>query len=370
MEINLEQLKKNFLTIKDIRNKVIHIFSILENHISNLKKMYQEFVDNNRQNLFVFGLDSFQFQSKLIDIEYDDMKRLFMIINNKMYCEYYKLYKIIADYVKENINDKKTQELLKINNNFPIYKDLEPYKQYNFEMIQEIHENIILLLYEINEFIQGKDNELSNHKKKLEIGLNINNFVTTFNYNIIIVKEKGILFISYIEFFHNLHTKLLQRITVKLNLLYNQVINDIRFDDDITLLDTKKQESIILNSNEENIITEKIPDLSINELTNENLYNSDSKITIIPSKEKNSNLFKKNVKKVIKNLGFIKKKEDNELELGLSKSKSTEEIFSDITNQCELLTEGFEKNVVFNLNDYIDIGSVIDNNDPYNMDNK
>lgn len=364
MEINLEELKKVFLTIKDVRYKVINIFSILENHILNLKKMYQEFVDNNRQHLFVFGLDSFQFQSKLIDIEYDDMNRLFMIINNRMYCEYYKLYKIIADYVKENINDKKTQELLKINNNFPIYKDLEPYKQYNFELVQEIHENIILLIYEINEFILSKENELLNHKKKLEIGLNINNFVTTFNYNIVIVKEKVLLFISYIEFFHNLHTKLLQRITMKLNLLYNQVINDIRFDDSITLLETKKQD---------NTIKEKLTVLPINELTNEILQKSDDKITMLSSTSQNNNLFKKNVKKVINSLHLIKKEEDNEIEMSLSKSKSTEEIFSDIKNQCELLTESFisqEKNVVFNLNDYIDIGSVIDEIDPYNIDKK
>ena len=132
MEINLEQLKRNFLTIKDIREKVINIFTILENYLLNLKKIYSEFVENNRQNLFVFGLDSFHFQSKLIDIEYEDMKRLFLAINNRMYCEYYKLYKIIAEYVKENINDKKTQDLIKVTNIFPVYKDLEPYKQYKF----------------------------------------------------------------------------------------------------------------------------------------------------------------------------------------------------------------------------------------------
>ena len=45
------------------------------------------------------------------------------------------------------------------------------------------------------------------------------------------IKEKGMLFISYIEFFHNLHTKYLQRFTMKMNLMYNQVTHDIRFDD-------------------------------------------------------------------------------------------------------------------------------------------
>ena len=68
--------------------------------------------------------------------------------------------------MKQNISDKKTLDLIKITNNFPVYKDLEPYKQYKFEMIQEVHENIILLLYEINEFIINKENELQGHQKK------------------------------------------------------------------------------------------------------------------------------------------------------------------------------------------------------------
>ena len=188
MEVNLEQLKKNFIVIKDIRNKVTNLFQILGDHLTKLKHTYAEFVKINKENLFVFGLDSFQFQSKLIDIEFGDMKRLFMAINNRMYCEYYKLYKIIAEYTKDNITDRKSLDFVKVVNSFPVYKDLEPFKQYNFETIQEIHENIILLLYGINEFILNKENELQWHQKKQSIGLNINNFVNTFNYNILMIK--------------------------------------------------------------------------------------------------------------------------------------------------------------------------------------
>ena len=251
MEVNLEQLKKNFITIKDIRNKVTTIFHILENHLKKLKNVYSEFITNNKQNLFVFGLDSFQFQSKLIDIEYDDMKRLFLAINNRMYCEYYKLYKIIVDYVKEYIQDKKTLEIVKVTKLFPVYKDLEPYKQYDFEITQEIHENIILLLYAINEFIVNKESELEIHKKKQASGLNINNFVTTFNYNVLMIKEKGLLFISYIEFFHTLHTKYLQRFVMKMNLMYSQVTHDIRFEDTPKTSNSKKKELIDNFQNEQ-----------------------------------------------------------------------------------------------------------------------
>jgi len=359
MEINLEQLKKNFLTIKDIRSKVTSIFTILETHLLNLKKTYSEFVENNRQNLFVFGLDSFQFQSKLIDIEYEDMKRLFLAINNRMYCEYYKLYKIISEYVKENIQDKKTLDLIKITNIFPVYKDLEPYKQYKFETIQEVHENIILLLYEINEFIINKENELQTHKKKQEIGLNINNFVTTFNYNIIMIKEKGMLFISYIEFFHNLHTKYLQRFAMKMNLMYNQVTHDIRFEDTPKVSDTKKKE-LIQNYETENIdkslikqIKRSFDDRDSNSsdtpqksdklnkfsfVSNKNINSSPVmensgclKITpptkiitsepiqkeelssFSPVKGKYRNIFKSNVNKLVNSMHIFKKKSDNTL---------------------------------------------------------
>ena len=396
MEINLEKLKKNFLTIKDIRCKITNVFNILEGHLLKLKTIYGEFVENNRQNLFIFGLDSFQFQSKLIDIEYDDMKRLFLAINNRMYCEYYKLYKIISEYVKENIIDKKTLDLIKITNNFTVYKDLEPYKQYNFDMTQEIHENIILLLYEINDYIIDKENELQSYRKKQDIGLNINNFVTTFNYTIIMIKEKSMLFISYIEFFHNLHTKYLQRFTMKMNLMFNQITHDIRFDDSQQNTDVKKKE-LLNNYKTENIDNSLIREIK-RSFDDSESNNSEQSIKILlkdneidsPSNNKIKDLFKGNVKKIINSMRvFNKKKSSDNLssvssdsslndtmnnsqtnnnikiiiedknnikksksaeeifiektksaeEIFIEKTKSAEEIFIAISQQCEELTD-------------------------------
>ena len=355
MEVNLEQLKKNFIVIKDIRNKVTNLFQILGDHLIKLKQTYSEFVKMNKDNLFVFGLDSFQFQSKLIDIEFGDMKRLFLAINNRMYCEYYKLYKIIADYIKDNINDRKTLDIVKLVNTFPVYKDLEPFKQYNFETIQEIHDNIILLLYGINEFILNKENELQWHQKKQSIGLNINNFVNTFNYNILIVKEKGTLFISYIEFFHSLHTKHLQRFAMKMNLMYTQLTHDIRFDDNGESSDDKKKD-LINKFQDDNIDKELLKQIKLSvddnasnfshdsseisylnspihslqsksfdfetdnqtEIDNNfSCFNSPKENDINPVKKSMSSILKKNVKKVVNSLGLFKntKKSDNNQKL-------------------------------------------------------
>ena len=400
MEINLEQLKKNFIVIRDIRNKVTNLFQILGDHLIKLKQTYSEFVKMNKDNLFVFGLDSFQFQSKLIDIEFGDMKRLFLVINNRMYCEYYKLYKIIAEYIKENINDRKSLDIVKLVNSFPVYKDLEPFKQYNFETIQEVHDNIILLLYGINEFILNKDNELKCHLKKQSIGLNINNFVNTFNYNIVIVKEKGSLFISYIDFFHSLHTKHLQRFAMKMNLMYTQLTNDIKFDENIESSDDQKKDlinryqddninkdllkqiKISLDDNESNSshdsseisysnspIVSKSFDFEMGNTpevnTNFNFFNSSKQeIDLNPVKKSMGSILKKNVKKVVNSLGLFKKTKKTDEKLALS---SENLINQNIINKDEMKIDIHNEDIFDKISNKSD--NSINSMNSYNNDN-
>ena len=233
MEAKLNKIKHNFVKIKDIRLAVMNIFSTLEVKITKLKGLTNDFIQHNHDTLFVFGLDSFKFQSKMIDIEYSDMQKYFSALNNRMYCEYYKLYKIVSEYIEQNIGiaQNKTFEMIKSNSKFPIYKDLEPYKQYNFETIEEVHKTIISLLTTIHEYIVLKEAELDAFKMKQYSGFNINNFVNTFDFNIIIVKQKLTLFMSYLEFFHNIHTKHFKRFSKKMKLMDDHINDDIQFDD-------------------------------------------------------------------------------------------------------------------------------------------
>jgi hypothetical protein len=234
MESRIVNLKNDFNNLINIRNNVKNIFEILQLRIDKLKLLYSEFIQNNKNQVFVFGLDSFHFQSKLIDIEYDDTKRLFMAIGNRMYCEYFKLNKIIIEYILNNINDKKITEIIHVNN-YPIYKDLEPFKEYKFETLMDIHENILKMVTILVSELNNKENELTIHKTKQHIGLNIDNFVTTFNFNNNVMKERITMFITYIEFFHKLHTKYLKRFSNKIQLIYTDINNDIKFDESLEI---------------------------------------------------------------------------------------------------------------------------------------
>ena len=242
MEHRISNLKTEFNDISLVRDRINNVFGSLKGKIDKLKNLYSDFIKNGKSQLFVFGLDTFHFQSKLIDLEYDDMIRMFLAINNRMYCEYFKLYKIIISYVSENVSDKKILDIIR-GNNFPIYKDLEPFKDYKFEVIIELHENILILLNSIMSIVNHRENELSLHRNKQLIGLNIDNFVNSFNFEIVIMKEKINLFLSYIEFFHKMHAKYMQRFNNKISLMYNNINSDIHFDDTPVSEDKKNEDT-------------------------------------------------------------------------------------------------------------------------------
>ncbi len=251
MEEEYKILNTSFDEIHTIRNDILIFMDILKKEINELKIIYSEFIDKNHDNnLFLFGLDALRFQKKMIDIEYDDVSRIFFMINNRMYCEYYKLYKFIFEFInndKDKLRENNIFKAIKIDNSLPVYKDLEPYKQYDFNYIRTLNNKIINLIMNIHKYILLKQEELENYKSKNESGLNINNFVSAFNFNLVIVREKRDLFMSYIKYFHKMHLKYIKRFFVKVKLLYSQVNHDIKFsnntmnsNDDFLLHDLKK----------------------------------------------------------------------------------------------------------------------------------
>ena len=270
MEEQISDLKKTFTKLIDVRAEVHTTFIGLNNIVTKLNTIYTEFIKKSQDSVLIFGLDSLRFQSKLIGIEYEDMKRLFYAINNRMYCEYYKLYKIIMEYIVENVSDVKIVDMVKSDVYvFPVYKDLEPFKQYEIETIQSVHEAILIFLGSLSSHILSKELELKTHKMKNKSGLNIDNFVMSFNFNLVVMKEKVNLFINYVVFFHTSHLKLLTRFVTKVKLMMNHVKSDINLEDISKPSRRKILDSILTDENQEQIIM----DASISD--NDDAYSTD-----------------------------------------------------------------------------------------------
>lgn len=358
MESRLVKLKSDFNNIINIRNNVKNVFDILQIRIDRLREIYSEFIQSNQMEMFVFGLDSFHFQSKLIDIEYDDMKRLFLAINNRMYCEYFKLHKIIVEYISKNVKDGKP-DLVKINH-YPTYKDLEPFKEYKFDIILDIHENILNLLGILISILNNKENELSIHKTKQNIGLNIDNFITSFNFNINVMREKITMFVAYIEFFHKMHSKYLKRFSNKIQLMYTHISYDIKFDDSVEITKHKKKELIdefstdnmdknLLRELKTSIGSETNSDASHSDSDNKTPPNSPDQKTIDKRSDKKDlkKIFRRGAHKVNNLLSVIRPQSEHSIDDMSPKISNIEidDIFCDIQESCDSII--FENPSIF-----------------------
>ena len=103
--INLLTLKNNFNDIKNLRQSSINLMKSLAEKIDILKIIYDELLNNNLDETET-GLDSFHFQTKLIILELQNNQQMFKIIDNRIYGDYYKLFKILINYLSENIKNK------------------------------------------------------------------------------------------------------------------------------------------------------------------------------------------------------------------------------------------------------------------------
>ena len=224
VEIN-NDLKKTFSKIKDLRENSQNILISIKNKLNVLENTHSELLEFNSDEQSS-GLDSLYFQNKLFETQLVNNNNIFVIINNRIYGNYYKLYKTIYNYIlsqKYSLNNNEVKE-------FPVYKDLYNDENYDFNLIIEIY-NYILQLLDI------LDNELINRKNKLnkqlihrDCGLNIENLLDNITYVSSLLQKKVDLFNSNIHNINNFHIKYLTRFYNSSIFFYKQLNNDINIE--------------------------------------------------------------------------------------------------------------------------------------------
>ena len=131
----MNEEKITFDKTKELRIIVNDIFTEIDTKLKILTNLYKDLVKTHVDKNYRLGIDSFHFQNKLMQMEYDNMKNISGFIDNRIYCEYYKLLKMLYNFIKNEIKDKTIiDKLLIMHKQYPIYKDLEPSKLYEFDI--------------------------------------------------------------------------------------------------------------------------------------------------------------------------------------------------------------------------------------------
>jgi len=277
----MNEEKITFDKTKELRIIVNDIFTEIDTKLKILTNLYKDLVKTHVDKNYRLGIDSFHFQNKLMQMEYDNMKNISGFIDNRIYCEYYKLLKMLYNFIKNEIKDKTIiDKLLIMHKQYPIYKDLEPSKLYEFDITTEINNTIVNIIKELKLFLNSEKEELYNKQKQSDMGINIDSMVHEQQYNIILLEERINMFENYLTTFGNHHSKYFSRIIIKLKLILGIVNEDFHLQNTRSLQLRKKTSKNNKNNN-------TINDIETNDIDNDSISNTSTNSSNTPTASMN-----------------------------------------------------------------------------------
>ena len=218
-----DKLVSCFQEIVEIDTDIMDKKTVLLQKLNDLKSTYQQLVKNNNKKIMLFCLDAFYFQYKILTNEMDDISKSIVLINNRMYGDYYKLYNIIVMQSREKGFPLKT---INENKKYAIYKDLEPFKEFSVEEISAIHQGIIEIIFELHEYHNQLEKSAYQYNN-VRAGTSITNFMHTLEYENMLIREQYTLYMNYLSFFHDSHKKYLTKLYNKLAAFQIEVDEDM-----------------------------------------------------------------------------------------------------------------------------------------------
>ena len=239
---HIDKLRNDFDNIITLKKEISKIKIVVSGKLTQLKLVYNELIKSNTKKIFLFCLDSFYFQYKTFAMEMEHIDRYRSLMNNRMYCDYYKLYNIIVSHIKENRSELNITDLeLK---SYPAYKDLEPFQEYKLEDIKEIHNNILFLINQLYIQSSSKNDNILNYNDNHHIGFSISNFLNTLEYENKLLREQITLYMNYVSFFHVSQRKQLNRLYSRMQDFYKEVEENININKTFSIEDVGEEDRL------------------------------------------------------------------------------------------------------------------------------
>ena len=216
----------SFQDMIEKRTYILTMFGDIDKKIKQLYDIHNTINKTHNDEIYKFGLDSFHFQTKLIKLDLTHLKGVFCVIDNRIYCEYFKLYNIIALYIGSDAELCSNITTTFIDKKFPTYKDLEPNKVYDIGITSDIYTTIQGIINDMSQYLNDKRSKLeaieNSHVRR---GMNVNGLIIEGNYKIRILDEKIKGFKQYVETFNIHHIKYLDELSTKTEMT-NNMMND------------------------------------------------------------------------------------------------------------------------------------------------
>jgi len=183
-------------TIKEIATKKEKIVE----RLTHMKSNYNEAVKTNTKKIFVFCLDALFYQYKSLSAELEQIESSRKSANNRMYCEYYKLYGMVLAYLDEiGLSYENKKPLLKP---YPVYKDLEPSAEYETGDIENIFSNLMIVTNMLSDLIAKNDAKIEEMDTRTDpAGFSMTNYVNAMKNENLVIHGQSDMFANFLAFF-------------------------------------------------------------------------------------------------------------------------------------------------------------------------
>lgn len=327
VELDFEEIIRNKIKCDDYLKDIEEI-------IKKINIEYTCLIDNINKNKNIeipiyLGIDSLNFQNKLFSIKYENLNNIYKKLFNRIYGDYYKIYKLIKNYI---IN-KTTIPIIDVS--FTIFKDLDNSTLYSFQEICEIQNTIYQYIQSLYDVISKKNISIQSFINSNNIGYSVNYYIYEENTNINIYTNKCLLFINYLNTFNKYHNNYLLDFLLQCKFLIASINKEIDFNNENDLLNIEEYTTFKNNKSEESNYGNYISDLD----SKSESFNIDlSQNIIIQNNEFQNNITGR----------------DNNLEITLSENIANESL-SSLDNNIDNLSSNLPNNERFFLRRFCNI---------------
>ena len=207
--INLKNaIELDFQNIISNKAKCDDYISQISELIEKINIKYNILITNIKDNKNIeipiyLGIDSLNFQNNLYIIKFENIKKFYTRVFNRIYGDYYKMHKLIKKYITTNTT------IPPIDVNFTQYKDLDPDKYYHFDEIIKIQNTINQYIQSLYDIITKKNITIEPFINSYNAGYAVKYYISEENTNINIYTNKCLLFINYLTTFNTYHNNYL-----------------------------------------------------------------------------------------------------------------------------------------------------------------
>ena len=227
MDNSNRRVKEAFEKLLELRQDICSVLDTLYGKHEVLVSIYRDLTTTHRNKDFVFGLDSFFFQNKLIKDDCDHLSSVLKSIDNRVYCEYLTVYKMVKEFAVNDVNDTRVTSHAAFNQAFKPFKHLDENQVHDIRAIKEIYQAIIACNLELESLLANRESELKNDKQQSDMGLNIDNLVYMESFRNEMLGSRIRMFYKYLTALNNHHANYYTRLLLKAKLHMGIVEEDV-----------------------------------------------------------------------------------------------------------------------------------------------